>query len=87
MRATTDRIGFGALVKENFIPSAKANASANPSAIYRRMVSFQPTAATRAIFVPDVYTALVNEMQGLVTGGSKPQDVVKAMQKAARSAK
>jgi raffinose/stachyose/melibiose transport system substrate-binding protein len=87
MRATTDKTGFAALVKENFIPSAKASVAGNSSAIYRRMVSFQPTAATRAIFVPDVYTALLNEMQALVGGSSKAQDVVKAMQKAAKSAK
>jgi raffinose/stachyose/melibiose transport system substrate-binding protein len=87
MRDTTDKIGFAALVKENFIPSAKASVASNPSAIYRRMVSFQPTAATRAIFVPAVYTALLNEMQALVGGSSKPQNVVSAMQKAAKSAK
>ena len=51
------------------------------------MVSFQPTAATRAIFVPDVYTALLNQMQALLTGGSSPKDVVSALAKAAKSAK
>jgi raffinose/stachyose/melibiose transport system substrate-binding protein len=85
MRLTTDPTGFGALVKENFIPSAKANVSSNPSAIYHRMVSFQPTAATRAIFVPEVYTALLNSMQALLTGDSTPGDVAKALAKAANA--
>ena len=84
MRLTTDPTGFKELVKENFIPSAKANTSSNPSAIYHRMVSFQPTAATRAIFVPEVYTALLNSMQALVTGGSSAKDVATALAKAAK---
>lgn len=84
MRLTTDPTGFKALVKNNFIPSAKADISSNPSAIYRRMVSFQATAATRAIFIPEVYTALLNGMQALVTGDAKPKDVVAALAKAAK---
>ncbi len=87
LRLTTDPAGFKALVKNDFIPSAKANISSNPSAIYRRMVSFQPTAATRAIFLPEVYTALLNGMQALVTGDGTPKSVVAALAKAAKSAK
>ena len=46
------------------------------------MVSFQPTAQTRAIFVPTVYTALLNGIQGMLTGSESAQQVVKGMQKA-----
>jgi raffinose/stachyose/melibiose transport system substrate-binding protein len=84
MRLTTDAVGFKALIKENFIPSAKANIATNPSAIYRRMVSFQPTAATRAIFVPEVYAALLNSMQALMNGDASAQDVVNSLAKAAK---
>jgi raffinose/stachyose/melibiose transport system substrate-binding protein len=82
MRLTTNPDGFKQLVKNNFIPGAKASIAGNPSPIYHRMVSFQPTAATRAIFVPEVYTALLNSMQGLLTSGGSASDVVKALAKA-----
>jgi raffinose/stachyose/melibiose transport system substrate-binding protein len=82
IRVMTDATGQQELVKKNFIPSAPANISSNPSAIYRRMVSFQATAQTRAIFVPTVYTALLNGVQGMLAGSKSPQQVVKGMQAA-----
>lgn len=82
IRLMTDPTGQKELVKRNFIPSAPADISSNPSAIYRRMVSFQATAQTRAIFVPPVYTALLNAVQGMLTGNKTPLQVVKAMQAA-----
>jgi len=83
IKLTTDPTGNKELIKRNFIPASAANISSNTSAIYHRMVSFQPTAATRAIFVPEVYTALTNTMTALLTGHASPQDVVNEMQKAA----
>jgi raffinose/stachyose/melibiose transport system substrate-binding protein len=82
IRLMTDATGQQELVKRNFIPSAPANISSNPSAIYRRMVSFQATAQTRAIFVPTVYTALLNGIQGLLAGSKSPEQVVRSMQAA-----
>lgn len=84
MRLATDGFGRGDLVKRNFIPSSRTNASANTNAIYRQMVSIQPTAATRAIFVPEVYTALLNSMQALLSGKASPQQVVKNLKQAAK---
>jgi raffinose/stachyose/melibiose transport system substrate-binding protein len=82
IRMMTDPTGQQALVSRNFIPSAPANISSNKSGIYHRMVSFQPTAQTRAIFVPTVYTALLNGIQGMLTGNTTPAQVVASMQKA-----
>jgi raffinose/stachyose/melibiose transport system substrate-binding protein len=82
IRLMTDATGQKALVKRNFIPSAPANISSNPSAIYKRMVSFQATAQTRAIFVPKVYTALLNGVQGMLAGSKSPKQVVSGMQAA-----
>jgi raffinose/stachyose/melibiose transport system substrate-binding protein len=82
MRMTTDATANKELVKQNYIPSSPADISSNPSAIYKRMVSFQPTAQTRAIFVPAVYTELLNAIQGLVAGDVTPRGVGSAMQKA-----
>jgi len=84
IRLMTDPTGQKELVKRNFIPSAPANISSNPSAIYRKMVSFQATAQTRAIFVPKVYTALLNGVQGMLAGSKSPQKVVQGMQAAAK---
>jgi raffinose/stachyose/melibiose transport system substrate-binding protein len=81
IRLMTDPTGQSALISSNFIPSAPANISSNTSGIYHRMVSFQPTAQTRAIFVPTVYTALLNGIQGMLTGSESPQQVVQGMQK------
>jgi raffinose/stachyose/melibiose transport system substrate-binding protein len=84
IRLTADAKSNKELIKRNFIPASKANISSNHSAIYHRMVGFQPTAATRAIFVPEVYTALTNTMTALLSGNGSPEDVVNAMQKAAK---
>lgn len=84
IRLMTDPTGQKELVKRNFIPSAPANISSNPSKIYRKMVSFQATAQTRAIFVPTVYTALLNGVQGMLAGSKTPLKVVQSMQAAAK---
>jgi raffinose/stachyose/melibiose transport system substrate-binding protein len=83
IKLTTDANGNKELIKRDFIPASKANISSNHSALYHRMVGFQATAATRAIFVPEVYTALTNTMTALLSGHGSPQDVVNEMQKAA----
>jgi ABC-type glycerol-3-phosphate transport system substrate-binding protein len=82
IKLTTDPASNKELVKRNFIPASKADISSNHSAIYHRMVGFQPTAATRAIFIPKVYTALTNTMTALLSGNGSPQDVVNEMEKA-----
>lgn len=83
LKLTTDLAASRELIKRNFIPASKADISSNHSALYHRMVGFQPTAATRAIFLPKVYTALTNTMTALLSGNGSAQDVVNEMQKAA----
>jgi raffinose/stachyose/melibiose transport system substrate-binding protein len=83
IRLTVDATGFQNLVKNNYIPSAPANISANQNRHYREMVGFQANAQTRAIFVPSVYTQLLNSMQALVGGQESPAKVGGDLQKAA----
>jgi raffinose/stachyose/melibiose transport system substrate-binding protein len=84
LKLSTDAASSKELIKRNFIPASKANISSNNAAIYHRMVGFQPTAATRAIFLPKVYTALTNTMTALLSGSGSPQDVVNEMENAAK---
>lgn len=83
IKLTTNASGNKELIKRDFIPASAANIASNRLAIYHRMVSFQGRAATRAIFVPKVYTALTNTMTALLSGHGSPGEVVNEMQKAA----
>lgn len=83
LRLLTDETGREELVKRNFIPSSPSDTSGNADPLYATMTTFQATARTRALFVPEVYAALVNGMQGLFGGSNTPEDVVGAMVAAA----
>jgi len=83
IREATNKAAFAELVKNNYIPSAPANISGNTNPIYKTMVGFQATAQTRAIFVPAVYTALLNGIQGLLAGQMTAAQVAQSMQAAA----
>jgi raffinose/stachyose/melibiose transport system substrate-binding protein len=83
IRMTVDPTGFKNLVANNYIPSAPADISSNKNRHYQEMVGFQATAQTRAIFVPSVYTQLLNSMQGLVAGQKTPAQVGADLKKAA----
>jgi ABC-type glycerol-3-phosphate transport system substrate-binding protein len=79
LRYLTNEEGRASLVGLNFIPSSEADSSANPSEIYRKMLEFQATARTRAIFTPATYTALTNGIQGLFAGSKTAADVAADM--------
>jgi len=83
IRLLTDAEGSAALIERDYIPAYDIDTSANTDPLYAKMVSFQPTAQTRAIFVPKVYDALVNGMQSLINGNGSPADVISGMVKAA----
>jgi raffinose/stachyose/melibiose transport system substrate-binding protein len=84
IRETVNTAGYAAEVKNDFIPSAPTTATkTNHNAIYKQFISFQPTAQTRAIFVPAVATALQNAMQALVAGTETPAQVGTDLQSAA----
>jgi raffinose/stachyose/melibiose transport system substrate-binding protein len=84
IRETVNSAGYAEEVKNDFIPSAPTKATAsNHNAIYKQFISFQPTAQTRAIFVPAVATELQNAMQALVSGSATPQQVGSDLQSAA----
>jgi ABC-type glycerol-3-phosphate transport system substrate-binding protein len=82
IRMLTDAEGSAELIKRDYIPAYEIDTSANTNPLYARMVGFQPTAQTRAIFVPKVYDALVNGMQSLLNGNGTPADVISGMVKA-----
>ena len=79
LRYLTNEDGRATLVGLNFIPSSEADSSSNPSDIYRKMLDFQSTARTRAIFTPATYAALTNGIQGLFAGSKTPADVAADM--------
>lgn len=79
--------GTQALVQKNYIPAYPANISSNTSAIYHRMVSFQSTAQTRAIFIPNVYNTLLNGISALLNGTTTPARLTQGMQRAYKSTK
>jgi ABC-type glycerol-3-phosphate transport system permease component len=66
----TDAETNTALVKADFIPASPTDPSSNQQQLYQRMVSFQESAATRAIFVPEVYTELLNSMSAMLGGSA-----------------
>ena len=75
IRETVNKAGYAEEIKRNFIPSAPTNTSSNKSAIYTQMVGFQPTAQTRAIFLPADATELQNAMLALISGTATPAQV------------
>jgi raffinose/stachyose/melibiose transport system substrate-binding protein len=79
LRYLTNEQGRETLVGLNFIPSSEADSSSNPSDIYKKMLDFQATARTRAIFTPATYAALTNGIQGLFAGSKAPADVAADM--------
>jgi ABC-type glycerol-3-phosphate transport system substrate-binding protein len=79
LRYLTNEEGRSTLVGLNFIPSSEADSSSNPSEIYRKMLDFQATARTRAIFTPATYAALTNGIQGLFAGSKTPADLAADM--------
>jgi raffinose/stachyose/melibiose transport system substrate-binding protein len=83
-RVFSGPFGTKTLIAANYIPAFKANISSNHSLIYKRMVQFQATAATRSLFVPKVYSALLNAMTSVASGNGSAQSVVSAMAAAAK---
>ncbi|MFN8221729.1 MAG: extracellular solute-binding protein [Gaiellales bacterium] len=87
LKLMMDKTGTDQLVKKDFIPAYPADTSANSSALYKRMVSFQPTAQTRAIFIPNVYNTLLNGVQALINGKTTPVRMSQGMQRAYNASK
>lgn len=82
LKLMMDQQGSGALVQKNYIPAYPTNISSNSSAIYHRMVSFQSTAQTRAIFIPNVYNTLLNGVSALMNGKTTPMRLMQGLQRA-----
>lgn len=79
LRYLTNEEGRNTLVGLNFIPASEADSSANPSELYGKMLDFQSTARTRAIFTPATYAALTNGVQGLFAGTKTSADIAADM--------
>jgi raffinose/stachyose/melibiose transport system substrate-binding protein len=79
LRYLTNEEGRAKLVGLDFIPASEADSSSNPSELYGKMLGFQSTARTRAIFTPATYAALTNGIQGLFAGSKAPADIAADM--------
>jgi ABC-type glycerol-3-phosphate transport system substrate-binding protein len=83
-RVFSGPFGTKTLIAANYIPAFKTSVASNNSQIYKRMVQFQATAATRSMFLPKVNTALLSEMTAVIEGSASGQDLVKALATAAK---
>jgi len=79
LRHLTNEAGRSTLVGLNFIPASAADSSTNPSELYGKMLDFQASARTRAIFTPATYAALTNGIQGLFAGSKTSADIAADM--------
>lgn len=82
LKLMMDKQGSAALVAKNYIPAYPTDISSNKSPIYHKMVSFQSTAQTRAIFIPNVYNTLLNGVSALLNGKTTPTRLTQGMQRA-----
>ena len=85
LKLMMDKQGSAALVQKNYIPAYPTDISSNSSAIYHRMVSFQSSAQTRAIFIPNVYNTLLTGVSALLNGKTTPVRLTQGLQRAYNS--
>jgi raffinose/stachyose/melibiose transport system substrate-binding protein len=83
-RVFSGPFGTKTLIANNYIPAFKTSVASNNSQIYKKMVTFQATAATRSMFNPKINTALLSEMTAVIGGSASGQDLVKALAAAAK---
>lgn len=79
MKLFTDKKSNEQLVKGGFFPASPFNLSANKDPIYQTMASFQDTAASRVIFQPEVYAALLNSASSVLAGEGSADSITSAM--------
>ena len=65
LRYMTDDKGKEILVKNDFIPSSSYKGSAAISALYKNMLDAQSKAQSRVVYNTEVYSAVMNGMQGI----------------------
>jgi hypothetical protein len=86
MKVVMSPKGLALLVKNNYFPATpNAILKANTNALYRHEGFYQKTVATRSIFLPKTYAALLSGMQGLLAGSTTPAKMVAGLQAAALS--
>lgn len=83
LKLLTDERSNKHLVKNGFFPASPSDLGANKSKIYQKMATFQDTAASRAIFEPEVNSALVNSVSAVLAGSASASSVWQSMAKAA----
>ena len=79
MRYLTDANGEAVLVANDFIPSWGIELPADVSDLYRDLIAAQATVRNRTIYTTPVYTALMNGVQGLLSGSTTAAELVAAM--------
>lgn len=86
IRETTNATAQKLLESQNFIPAAAhLSTTTNNDPIYKLFLKFQPTAQTRAIFVPAVATALDNEIAAMLDGQATPAQVGSSLESSYKS--
>ena len=79
MRYLTNADGEAVLVANDFIPSWGIDLPSDVSDLYRDLIAAQATVRNRTIYTTPVYTALMNGVQGLLSGSTTPAEVVASM--------
>ena len=79
MRFLTDADSEAVLVGNDFIPSWEIELPPDVSDLYRDLIAAQATVRNRTIYTTPVYTALMNGVQGLLSGSTSPADLVASM--------
>ncbi len=79
LRYLTDAESEASLVANDFIPSWGIDLPADVSDLYRDLIAAQATVRNRTIYTTPVYTALLNAVQGVLSGSTSPAELVAAM--------
>jgi len=79
MRYLTNADSEAVLVANDFIPSWGIDLPADVSDLYRDLIAAQATVRNRTIYTTPVYTALMNGVQGLLSGSTSPAEVVASL--------
>lgn len=82
LRQSTDARSASLMLKKKFIPSYASDTPNGLDPLFKSMLALQPDVATRALLVPEVYTALLNTASALLGGTGSVKDVGTQMQSA-----
>ncbi len=83
LRYMTNDAGKEILVKNDFIPSSDYKGSVQMTPLYKNMLDAQSKSQSRVVYNTQVYTAVMNGMQGIYGGTLTPQEFIDSLVDAA----